>query len=169
MAASFSCGRVIERSKELARKIVAVETVVSANIFKAILIPPGRGEFLKQRPEVHVARFDVVVLIETVSVEAAEELQSHPLYKELESTIKGAASHTHIVAARNVRRIGDVDHARDSVFPFNYFYSDDAEENVAVWEYTAGWFVAETGLDNSTVLMPLDGHSREYGIINHRW
>ena len=162
--------RLISKCKELARKIAAVEAIISADVFKAILIPPGRGAFLRQRPQVHVARFDVVVLIETDSREAAEALQFHPLYQELETIIKAAASHTHIVVARNVRRIGDVDHARDGVFLFNYFYSDDAEGNVAVWEYTAGWFVAETGLDNSTVLMPLDGHSREYGIINHcRW
>ena len=162
--------RLISRCKELARKIAAVETVISADVFKAILIPPGRGAFLRQRPQVHVARFDVVVLIETDSREAAEALQFHPLYQELETIIKAAASHTHIVVARNVRRIGDVDHARDGVFLFNYFYSDDAGENLAVWEYTAGWFVAETGLDNSTVLTPVEGQSREYAVINHcRW
>jgi hypothetical protein len=162
--------RLLAECKELARKIAAVETVIGAHVFKAVLIPPGRGEFLRQRPEVHVARFDVVVLIEVRSREAAEGLQSHPLYGELEAAIKGAASHTHIVVARNIRRIDNVDHSRDGVFLFNYFYSDDAEANVTVWEYTAGWFVAETGLDNSTVLAPLEGQSREYAVINHcRW
>jgi len=39
-----------------------------------------------------------------------------------------------------------------------------------VWEYTAGWFGQETGLDNSTVLLPRDGERSEYNIMNHyRW
>ena len=162
--------RLLAECKELARKIAGAEGVTGADVFKAILIPPGRGEFLRRRPGVHVARFDIVVLIETRSVEAAGELQSRPLYKELEAALRRAASHTHVVVARNARRINNVDHSRAGVFLFNYFYSDDAGVNLAVWEYTAGWFVAETGLDNSAVLAPVEGQSREYAVINHcRW
>jgi len=39
-----------------------------------------------------------------------------------------------------------------------------------VWEYTAGWFTAKTGLDNSTLLIPLEGENSQYGVINYsRW
>lgn len=34
------------------------------------------------------------------------------------------------------------------------FFADSLEQNLGVWEYTAGWFQEETGLDNSTVLVP---------------
>ena len=39
-------------------------------------------------------------------------------------------------------------------FLFNYFYADDSEQNIKVWDYTAGWFQYQTGLDNSTVILP---------------
>ena len=74
---------------------------------------------------------------------------------------------TYEVAARNVRRIADVDHGKSSVFLFNFFYADDAQRLISVWEDTAGWFVAKTALPDSTVFEPLPGEPAEYGIINH--
>ena len=63
-----------------------------------------------------------------------------------------------------------MDHSRQGVFLFNYFFADDTAQNLAVWEYTAGWFVQETGLNNSTVLLPRGGERSNYNIINHcRW
>jgi hypothetical protein len=39
-----------------------------------------------------------------------------------------------------------------------------------VWNYTAGWFQDQTGLDNSTVLLPDEAAQVPYTIINHcRW
>lgn len=53
---------------------------------------------------------------------------------------------------------------------FNYFFADDTAQNVAVWEDTAGWWGQETGLNNSTVLLPREGEDSNYNIINHcRW
>ena len=68
------------------------------------------------------------------------------------------------------KRIGAVDHRRGGIFLFNYFYADSLEQNLAVWEYTAGWFQNETGLDNSTVLAPTQPDLSQYTLINHcRW
>ncbi len=65
--------------------------------------------------------------------------------------------------------MGDVDHSRDGVFLFNYFFADDTDQNIAVWEHTAGWWQQEAALDNSEVLLPDPGKTR-YTIINHcRW
>ena len=162
---------LLARCKELARRLERLDEVLSAVVFKAVFIPPGRGRFLRQRRgKVHIARFDIAVLIETTSVDAARTIRQHPLCQELEHTLREGASYVHAVVARNARRIGDVDHSRDGVFLFNYFFSDDTQENLDVWEYTAGWFAAETGLDNSTLLLPEPGERSEYGIINHcRW
>ena len=56
------------------------------------------------------------------------------------------------------------------MFLFNYFYSERPEDLLAVWEYTAGWFIQETNLDNSTLMMPPPGEDSEYQVINHcRW
>lgn len=148
--------------------------MISAVVFDAFLIPPGRGEFVKRRPgEVHIARFDLSVLIETTSPEAADAVKASPIYGALEHAIDEAASFTHTITATNVRRmgpVGSVDHGKQGVFLFNYFFADDTTQNVAVWEDTAGWWGQETGLDNSTVLLPRDDMQSNYNIINHcRW
>jgi len=71
---------------------------------------------------------------------------------------------------RNVRRVGDADQTRPGLFLFNYFAGDDPALAVEVWDYLAGWYEAETGLDNSTLLEPLEGERSEYVLINHaRW
>lgn len=148
--------------------------VISAVVFDAFLIPPGRGEFLKRRPgKVHVARFDLAILIETTSPEATDVVKASPVYRALERAIEEAASFTHTVTATNVRRmgpVGSVNHEKQGVFLFNYFFADDTAQNVAVWEDTAGWWGQETGLNNSTVLLPREGEDSNYNIINHcRW
>ena len=75
-----------------------------------------------------------------------------------------------LVALNNGRRMGPVDLSRVGVFLFNYFYADRRAQNLAVWEYTAGWFADQTGLDNSTLLIPEAGQDCPYTVINHcRW
>jgi len=76
----------------------------------------------------------------------------------------------HQVGARNVRRVGDVDKSRPGQFLFNYFAGDDPGLAVELWDYLAGWYEAETGLDNSTLLVPLEGEKSDYVMINYaRW
>lgn len=163
--------RLIKTCKSILEKVKGVENVLGANIFKALIIPPGRGKFLAQREgKVHIAKFDVVVLIETKNVDSAKSFQSNPLYAELESALKKNSSYFYSIAASNTRRIDNVDHSRNGVFLFNYFFSDDTQQNLDIWEYTAGWFTSETGLGNSTVLLPTNPQQAQYGIINHcRW
>jgi len=162
---------LIKTCKAIAEKIRKTDSVLSADVFKTIVIPPGRGKFLEQRKgKVHIAKYDVAVLIETTSLDTARAFQAEPLYTELEQALKQNSSHFYSIAATNARRIGNVDHSRTGVFLFNYFFSDDTQENLDIWEYTAGWFTSETGLDNSTVLLPADKEDAQYGIVNHcRW
>jgi hypothetical protein len=66
--------------------------------------------------------------------------------------------------------MGPVDHHRQGVFLFNYFYADRTDLNLAAWQYTAGWFRDQTGLDNSTVLLPDATSEPRYRLVNHaRW
>jgi hypothetical protein len=163
--------QLLARCKEWCRQLKGEPDVLSAVVFDALLIPSGKGEFLKEWPgKVHVARVDLVVLIETTTPEAADALRASPVYAAMERTIREAASFTHVVTATNPKSMGPVDHDRQGVFLFNYFFADDPTQNLAVWEYTAGWFGQETGLDNSPVLLPRDGERSEYNIMNHcRW
>lgn len=163
--------RLLEHLKVRTAELRKDDRVLEAVVFDAFLFPPGRGEFLKERSDqVHPARFDVAVLIETTSPDAAREVAEGSAHRAIVAAIREAARHTHSIRASNVKRIAPVDHTRDGMFLFNFFFADDTERNLAVWEYTAGWFQHETGLDNSTVLLPEPGQPTDYNIINHcRW
>ena len=72
------------------------------------------------------------------------------------------------MTARCRKRVGDVDKTRQGLFLFNYFVADDAAVALQLWEHLAGWYVVETGLENSTVLEPLG--EADYVFVNHaRW
>ncbi|MEQ4725792.1 hypothetical protein [Nonomuraea sp. B19D2] len=151
------------RLKALAAGMEARE----ANVFCAVLRPPGEGDELLADRGIRPARFDVVVLIRTVSVEAALAVRESAAYKELAQTLRATARRTHQIVADNAGRLGDVDHSQDHCFLFNYFYADDRETLLKVWHYTAGWFQAKTALPNSALVQPLEGEPADYGLVNH--
>jgi hypothetical protein len=135
-----------------------------------MIIPPGRGAFLKKRPNIEIAKFDVVMLIEFDTHESAKEFQKSLEWQNMEETYKLETKKSLTVTGVNVRRIGSVDHSKKGVFLFNYFYADQVKQNLQVWEYTAGWFQDQTGLDNSTLILPDQVNESSYKIINHcRW
>lgn len=139
--------------------------VVEVSLFNALVRPPGRGALRQQRP----AAFDVVVLIETETPDGARALAQAPAFAALAGAARDVARRVDVIAATNARRIGAVDHGRAGVFLFNWFYAESQAQNLAVWEYTAGWFEDQTGLDNSTLLLPDPGTST-HSVINHcRW
>nr|MDT0656726.1 hypothetical protein [Micromonospora sp. DSM 115978] len=151
------------RVKQLAGRLEALEV----NVFRAVLRPPGEGEELLSARGIHPARYDIVVLARTTSVQAARQLEESTAYQQLATAVRGAARRTHQIVANNAARIGDVDHGPDHAFLFNYFYADDSETLLKVWEYTAGWFQAKTALPNSALMRPLDGEPADYRVINH--
>lgn len=162
---------LLARCKAWCAQLAGEAGVIDTAVFTAVLIPPiPKSALAGRRGAVHVARFDLVVLIECEDAGARARLQGRTAYRAMEDAIRAAASYVHCVTATNVRRIGPVDHTRPGVFLFNYFHSDNTDQNLAVWNYTAGWFQAETGLNNSTVLLPDDPRESQYAVINHcRW
>jgi len=162
--------RLLRRVNGLLAALRTDQRVLDANLFDGILAPARPGEVLKQRPDVPVARFDLAVLVETTSPEAAAELETEAPWIELAGAVQAASRRRYRLRAHNVRRMGPVDHHRQGVFLFNYFYADRTDLNLAAWQYTAGWFRDQTGLDNSTVLLPDDTSEPRYRIVNHaRW
>ncbi len=163
--------QLIKQCKLWCLQLEQENNVVSAVVFRATLIPPGKGKFTKQRKDkIHIAKFDLAILIETKASEKIIEIQESDAYKKIEFDIKIASAFTHIVTATNVKSINPVNHQNQGVFLFNYFFADSVEQNLGIWEYTAGWFQQETGLDNSTVLLPTKQNQSKYSIINHcRW
>jgi hypothetical protein len=160
---------LIADCKRLCEHLRQTTGIRDATVFRALLAPPGgRGPYVRRRgASIHLARFDVVILIETESVKAAEDLRDDPVYRELDARVRDVARYVYATTATNVKRIGPVDHSRDGVFLFNYFVADRPSQNIAVWHYTAGWFQQETGLNNSTVLLPERPGKSGYTIINH--
>ncbi len=153
-----------------ARQLAQLDTVERATVYDALAFAPPGG-YVKGRPApLPSAWFDVVVLVETASPEAAGEVRATSAYQALLEALTEQARRVHQVAARNVRRVGDVDKSRRGLFVFNYFVGDDPGLAVELWDYLAGWYEAETGLDNSTLLAPLEGEKSDYVMINHaRW
>ena len=162
--------KLLAQLKNFTTALAESDDVLDASVFKAIIVPPGRGAFLKKHPDVKIAKFDVVMLIEFKTVDAARHYQYTPEWVSLVADARENAHNVMCISASNTRRIGPVDHSRNGVFLFNYFYADSLDINLQVWNYTAGWFQDQTGLDNSTVLLPDEANQVPYTIINHcRW
>lgn len=160
----------LARMKQLARRVEALDAVEKATVYDAIAFAPPSSYVKERRGAVHVPRFDVVALIETASPDAARTVRTSPECQALITALGHEARDLHVIAARNAKRIGDVDKMRRGTFLFNYFVGDDPDVVIQLWDYLAGWYVAETGMDNSTLLMPLEGERSAYVIINHaRW
>jgi hypothetical protein len=173
-------GPVLRRGREMlqllgvlkwqARQLTQLDEVERATVYDALAFT-APGGYVKGRPSpLPRPWFDVVVLVEATSPEAAAGARSTPEFQALASTLTGQARRVHQIAARNVRRVGDVDKSRPGLFLFNYFTGDDPELAVELWDYLAGWYETETGLGNSTLLTPLEGEESDYVMINHaRW
>jgi len=158
--------------KALAQPLEQLDAVEKVTVFHAsVMLPIERLSYIKQRKDtIHIPQFDIVVLIETKSVLATRDVQTTPAYRTLVDTLTRKAEHMHIVTARNAKRIADVDKTLPGLFLFNYFVADDVEVMLQLWDYLAGWYAVETGLDNSTLLVPQEGESSDYLAINHaRW
>lgn len=153
-----------------ARQLAEMEAVQTVTVYDALVFTPPGGDVKGQAARLVPARFDVVILVETVSPDAAGDVRATPAYQELAGTLTERARRVHQIAARNVRRVGDVDKSRPGLFVFNYLVGDDPALATELWEYLSGWYAAETGLDSATLLAPLEGEQSDYVLINHaRW
>jgi hypothetical protein len=153
-------------TRSLARQLGRLGTVQRATVYRAIMVAPPTG-YAKQQAT-HVARYDVVVLLETTSPEVLGEVQATQPCKLLVEAVTEAATDVHVMTARCPKRVGDVDKTRQGLFLFNYFVADDSSVALQLWDYLAGWYAVETGLGNSTLLEPLG--DADYVFVNHaRW
>ena len=158
---------LITRLKEFAHRLEQLDAVERVTVFNAIAFAPPSAYVKGQGDAVHVAHFDIVVLIETTEPETARDVQTTPAYQALVDVLSSKATKMHVIAARNAKRIGDVDRTRKGLFLFNYFVGDDPQVTLELWDYLADWYEVETGLDNSVLLAPLEGEQSDYLIINY--
>jgi hypothetical protein len=164
--------RLENRLKGLARQLEQADRVEKVTVYDAVAIPPlERLPEVKERVgSIEIPRFDVALLVETSSPSDIPEVQATAQYQALIDELQVAAKRTHVTTARNAKRLADVDKTRQGTFIFNHFIADDPEVMLDLFDYLAGWYEAETGVDNSTLLVPLEGEKSDYIAINHaRW
>jgi hypothetical protein len=137
----------LEKCHDLARQLETLAEVVAATVYQAVLIPP-----VKDSP-----RFDVLVLIQTASLEAIPTVEAAEAYQQLDADF--------VMRARNIRRIGDVDSSRSGTFLFNHFAAADPERALRTWENITGWFTDKAGVDDSALLQPTD--EAAYVFVNY--
>lgn len=161
---------LLAECKRQCRAIRQEQDVLRATVFRSILIPPRESGAIRGAGAPPRARYDVAVFTEARSLQEAENLRASSRWMELERRMREVAVRVHVVLATNAKQIAPVDHDRGGVYLLNYFVAADLEQNLAIWEHTAGWFQKHTGLDNSEVLLPEGGDDTPYSIINHcRW
>ncbi|MGH3190025.1 MAG: hypothetical protein ACRDPY_44055 [Streptosporangiaceae bacterium] len=152
--------------KTLTGRLQRHDAVTKATVYRAALIPPPGKDWLRlaARP----ARYDVAVLIETTAPGSISDVEADPHYQQLLDSISSATRQHHLMRARCLRRVGEVDKNRQGLFLFNYFTARQPDVALDLWDHLAGWYAAETGLTNSTLLGPLS--AADYVFINHaRW
>jgi len=159
--------KLLAELKTLAQRLEQLDAVERVTVFDSTGYSPLSPDLQERADAIHIARFDIVVLIETTSPTTARELQTTAVYQTLVETLRHEATSVHVIAARNVRRIGDVDQARSDVFRFTYFVADDADVMLQLWDYLAGWYAVETGLANASLLVPLEGECSDYVAIDY--
>jgi hypothetical protein len=155
---------------ELCRQLERLDTVEQVTLFDGVVFAPP-GAYVRQRFGASgVPRFDIVVLVETPSTANVRAVQATPEYGALLAALTRAAKRVSVTAARDAKRLGDVDKRREGIFLFNFFVGDDPAVVLDLWDYLAGWYTVETGLDNSTLLVPLEDEQADYVAVNNaRW
>lgn len=149
----------------LADEARALPEVRQVSVYRAVLIAPTGQQV--PRP----ARFDVAVLVETTSPELPGAVRDTPPITRMLAAAGPASSAVHVMEARCARYLGPVDRTRQGLFLFNHFTAlDEIELSVALslWEHLAAWYASETGLNNSTLMVPTS--ASDYLMVNHaRW
>ncbi|MGH8885964.1 MAG: hypothetical protein ACRDYX_12470 [Egibacteraceae bacterium] len=142
--------------------VLGAGEVREAAVFRAALVAPA--------PKGHVSspvQPDVALLVETATPGDALALAASAQLRELLGGLRAAGARAHVLAARNARRIADVNHRQGGLFLFNHFFADDEGVALALWERLAAWYEREAGLRNSVLLAPAEGWDSAFALVNH--
>jgi hypothetical protein len=159
--------QLLAELKALAHRLRQFDAVERVTVFDSSGYSPLSPDLQEQAESIHIARFDIVVLIETTSLLTARELQTTAVYQTLVETLRHQATSVHVIAARNAKQIGNVERTRSDVYRFTYFVADDADVMLQLWDHLAGWYVVETGLANASLLVPLEGERSDYVSVDY--
>jgi len=145
------------------------DDVKEVRVFNATAFMPG-GEYIKKHPEKVPPRFDIIVLVEANSEAAIPDVVASDEYSALIAELETNARRLHVIQARNPKQIGGTERPRQGTFCFTHLIGDDPELLLQNWEWIGDWYLVETGLANSTLLVPLPGEQSDYIAIEYaRW
>jgi len=139
--------RLIERCRTFAATTESSEGVVAATVYEVELMPP--------LPD--IPRYDVLMLIRARLRTALLPIELR--LRHLEPDF--------MMAARNKRRIGDTGRKRSASFLFNHFVADRPAVAMEGFDRVAGWFPDKLGVDNTTLLEPVDQAISPYAFMNY--
>src|SRR5262245_4108438 len=72
--------QLLERLKHLAHQLEHLEAIEKVTVFHAIVMAPPSGYVKHHRDAIHLPRYDIVVLVEATSPEAARLVQKMAEY-----------------------------------------------------------------------------------------
>jgi hypothetical protein len=157
---------VLARASELLAPVTALEPVVRATAYRAVVIPPGRPPAF--RPNLEPPRYDVTMLVETGTPGSLAEIAGSPAVSAIRTLLHESASRFREIQARCVKAIADFDKPTAGTYLFNFWAAEDTATALEVFDHLAPWFQTKTGLRNSTVLQSIGDD--EFAFVNHaRW
>ncbi|MHC9292402.1 hypothetical protein ACRCUN_08015 [Mycobacterium sp. LTG2003] len=133
----------------LAHEVEQRDDVESVRVLEASFIPPLSG----------VPKRDVVMLVRTSSVSAAQAICRSSLLDDTEPAVTFVAT--------NAARFGDTEHPASGVnILLNHFTGPpDRPAAAEAWRQISRWYVAKAGVDNSTLLRTEEG--APYVVVNY--
>lgn len=139
--------RVIERCRAYTAATERHEGVVSATVFETQMIPPLPG----------IPRYDVLTLVRARTPDRLAQAEAD--LQDLGPDF--------VMPAQNTRRIGDTDRTRSATFLFNHFTAEHPAVAMEGFDQVAGWFPDKLGVDNTTLLQPVDQTASPYVFVNY--
>ena len=87
------------------------------------IIPPGTNpglELIKKKGyNVHIAKFDIAILIECTSVENALLVRDSAEFKKIQQLLEEKSTYTHSMVAKNANRIDEVSKETNGIFCYH--------------------------------------------------
>ncbi|NGN69300.1 hypothetical protein G5C51_36115 [Streptomyces sp. A7024] len=157
--------RVLLHVKEAVRELRRLGPVERATVYRTVVAPPPRD--FARSSGVKPARFDVAVLVESSNPGDLPAVRDSGPYKELSNILGAAATDVRETPARCAKAIADVDKSLPGLFLFNHFVAEDPALAMELWDHLASWFMDHAGVDNSTVLEPLEPGEADFAFVNH--
>jgi hypothetical protein len=98
--------------KMLGRQLEQVPGVQKVPVYEAIAFGLPSAHVRQRASLIQPARFDVVVLAETDSPDMTRDVRGSTEYQALVDHLTAGSQRVHAIAARNIKRVGDVDKSR---------------------------------------------------------